>query len=280
MWFASGSRSPGSSPSGTGASTTGALGIGTRTCGLVLLIASALALACDDAPIGPIPPVGERALRDRPDDLSGRQIHVVYAVCEIGCNDRGWDTRGQLETSIALFQEWLIDQTDGRALRIDTFQGRPDITFFRVAGNRFELRALGSELVDEIWAQMRKAGFRADRKRYLIYYDGENSRSGSAQFGGDASAVYGLWADPLFSGDLEFRAVHEILHMLGFVDPAAPNHMAENPFHVDDSPMDLMWGRVTGATPPTRLDVGNDDYYGDDVPPGVRNLADSPYLGR
>ncbi|MFQ5691391.1 MAG: hypothetical protein ACE5HQ_14115, partial [Gemmatimonadota bacterium] len=77
--------------------------------------------------------------------------------------------------------------------------------------------------------------------------------------------------------DSEFRPFHEVLHMLGFVDRSAPNHDFFHPHHVADDPTDLMWGGDRWN--PGVLDVGHDDYFGENVPEGVRNLADSPFLG-
>jgi hypothetical protein len=69
--------------------------------------------------------------------------------------------------------------------------------------------------------------------------------------------------------------LHEIMHTMGFVSPAAPHHTLAG--HVSDSNQDLMWA---GTLPwqPTTLDVGGDDYYGAALPVGVLNLANIPFL--
>ena len=82
----------------------------------------------------PFPPVDveelvirERALSDRPDDLSGEQVHFVYAVASDG-QDHGLDTSGVIAELVGNVQVFLRRKL-GRQLRIDTYGGRPDITF-------------------------------------------------------------------------------------------------------------------------------------------------------
>lgn len=259
----------------------GALSVGSgsarrwATPALVLLTA-----ACDQGPSGPVPPVGTRAVVDRPDESPGHRIHLVYAVCSRGCTERGFDTTGVLAASFERVQDWLAAQTGGRRLRVDTFQGRPDITFFEVEGANYDLQFMRSGLVNLIWEQMEPTGFRAGRKRYLIYYDGLNARAASARFGLEAAAVYMGYAPFAFGDSLptsrELAALHEILHMLGYVDSDAPNHDDSNPAHVTDGRRDLMWGVEPWV--PEVPDLGEDDYFGANLPSGVANFRDSPWL--
>lgn len=253
----------------------------------LILTSSVLSVACTDA-VGPIAPVGSRSVLDRPDDLSGEQIHVVYAVCSIRCSDRGLDTLGLLEESLSVAQNWLQTQTQGLHLRLDTFQGQLDVSFIEVTGDERDLDGRGSALVDYIWDELDRAGFPGGQKKYLIYYDGGNSVKGSAQFNARAAAVYigddvsWLRVDspraPRPPSIREFGALHEALHTLGAVDSGSPNHDSVLPFHVSDGPLDLMWGAP--GWNPSVLDIGGDDYFGDAVPSNVTNLADSPFLTR
>lgn len=238
-----------------------------------------LAAACGQAPGGPVPAVGSRAVVDRPDETGEHLIHLVYAVCS-SCPDRGLDTTGTLAASFERVQNWLAARTGGRRLRIDTYQGRPDISFFQVEGTGNDLQSLRSGLVNLIWEQMEAGGFRAGRKRYLIYYDGLNSRAASARFGREAAALYMRYPTFTYGDSLptsrELAALHEILHMLGYVASDAPHHDDANPSHVTDGRRDLMWG--TEPWDPEVLDLGEDDYYGAHVPFGVANFRDSPWL--
>jgi hypothetical protein len=77
-------------------------------------------------------------------------------------------------------------------------------------------------------------------------------------------------------GYFEFGMLHEILHTLGFVASNAPREHAAG--HVPES-NDLMYsGTAPWALPNLVLDIGQDDYYGANVPAGVLNLRDSPFL--
>ena len=70
--------------------------------------------------------------------------------------------------------------------------------------------------------------------------------------------------------------IHEILHTLGFVPANAPRQTLTG--HVPE-PNDLMYaGSAPWALPNLVLDVGHNDYYGENVPAGVPNLRDSPFL--
>ena len=70
--------------------------------------------------------------------------------------------------------------------------------------------------------------------------------------------------------------IHEILHTMGFVAANAPRQTLSG--HVPET-NDLMYaGSAPWGLPNLVLDVGRNDYYGDNVPAGVTNLRDSPYL--
>src|SRR3712207_9550993 len=71
----------------------------------------------------------------------------------------------------------------------------------------------------------------------------------------------------------ERRMIHELLHALGFVAPNAPHHVKA---HVPDSNDVMAAGGWSGRQ--LILDVGQDDYFGSNVPAGVLNLVASPFL--
>jgi hypothetical protein len=73
----------------------------------------------------------DRTTTDMPDDFQGPQVHLPYVVPSDG-SDGALDTNGQFEQSIDRIQHWLLSQTGNQGLRIDTYQGAPDITFFRM----------------------------------------------------------------------------------------------------------------------------------------------------
>ena len=239
-------------------------------------------------PVMLLPPV--RALSDRLDDVSGPQVHVTY-VLPRDAPDRKLDTELDIAYSVAAFQSWLA-QASRLAIRFDLYQGVLDVTFFQLSRTDVEMRSLGAGVVTEIERQLVEAGRLQPTKRYLIYYDGGSTYAcGGAAWPpivpGQAAAVYlrACQAAPLvrtpggFPGYWEFAALHDLIHTLGIVATAAPNHTAASPGHVPE-PQDLMYAGPTPwqIGPSTVVDVGNDDYFGPALPVTLPNLATSPFL--
>ncbi len=240
------------------------------------------------APIQLLPPV--RSAIDRPDGVSGPQVHVMY-VLPRGAPDRALDTDVDIAFSVAAFQSWLIQKTS-LAFRFDLYQGVLDVTFFQLSRTDAEMRAFGAGVVTEIERQLAQAGQLQPTKRYLLYYDGGSTYAcGGAAWPplvpGQAAAMYlgacqagGLVrTSGAFPGYWEFAALHDLIHTLGIVATAAPNHTAAYPGHVPE-PQDLMY---SGPTPwqigySTVVDVNHDDYFGPTLPVTLPNLATSPFL--
>ncbi len=233
-----------------------------------------------------------RATTDRPDDLAGPQVRLMYVLPSDGV-DRALDTDGTIVRSAASFQAWLATQTPGQALRLDTSGAVLDIGFFRLSKTDAEVAARGAFVRDEIEAQMKAAGYTAPGKIYGVYYDGSSSYAcgGGAwppALPGNVGALYLKGTPPGFQpcsgnafsnegppGYWEFSLVHEVLHTIGIVGTCAPHHTRAG--HVSDDNRDLMYA---GDLPwqPSILDIGRDDYYGHSIS-GCVNLATSGYLG-
>jgi List-Bact-rpt repeat protein len=265
-------------------------------CSTVLLLGFVSGLAGTGVPVGAAArsassAVLPRATIDRPDDVAGSQIHVIYALPSDG-TDRALDQSGTLEGSVAAWNAWLADQTGGRNFRLDTSNGLLDITFVRLAETDAQIEAQGVYARDELERQLHGLGFNQPRKIYAVYYDGRHRFSCGdgpwpPDLPGNVVALYlhGLysgprpcdtnpWGSASRPGYLEFAMVHEVMHALGFVPTCAPHQTRRG--HVSDSPSDLMYA---GAAPwsPTTLDVGHDDYYNAHIP-GCPDLSDNPYL--
>lgn len=259
------------------------------TYGAKILAFSAPGLAAQSAnPVALLPPI--RSLQDRPDDIAGPQVHVVY-VLPRGATDRRLDTEVDIANSVEAFQGWLGGVT-GLELRVDRYQGALDVSFFELSRADSEIRPLGPYIVSEIERQLTAAGIIQQEKRYLIYYDGGSvSACGGAAWPpivqGVVAAVYlracdaGLLArEPGDApGYWEFAALHDLLHTLGVVSAAAPHYTADRPAHVPE-PADLMY--CGGAEPwrPSIVDINNDDYFGPNLPAGLPNLASSAFVVR
>jgi len=234
-----------------------------------------------------------RATADRPDEVTGPQVHVVYAVPADGV-DRALDTTGALAASVDAWTRWLAGETGGPRLRLDTSGGELDVTFVRLARNDAEIAAQGAYVRDELERLLAAAGLAHEAKLYAVYYDGTSTYAcgGGAwppAVNGRVAAMYlhGLPAGPIPCdanrlagpgeppGYLDIAMLHELVHTLGFVATCAPHHTLNG--HASDSPNDLMWSGDAPWQLPPRLDIGRDDYYGHgraDCP----DLARSPFM--
>ena len=219
-----------------------------------------------------------RSAVDRPDSSTQPQVHLMYVLPSDG-PDEQLDTNGRIGTSAGAWNGWLSQQTGGRRLRIDAFEGLPDIGFHRMSRTDAQLRATGAFIRDEIERELRAAGLVREHKVYAVYYGGSSSVSCGAgawppALVGNVAAMY-LKGEPPGAppcvtnvlgssletpGYLEFGMLHEIFHTLGFVAACAPHHHLAG--HVSDSRNDLMWAGNDFWQLPPRLDIGRDDYYG------------------
>src|SRR2546423_2644487 len=234
-----------------------------------------------------LPPV--RSAQDRPDDIAGPQVHVIY-VLPHGASDRRLDTDVDIATSVAAFQDWLA-RSVGRQVRFDLYEGVLDVSFFELSASDSAMQLFGSGVVTEIERQLENAGQLKAGKRYLVYYDGGSTYScGGAAWPpyvrGVAAALYlqACKAPPLVRrpgaapGYWEFAALHDLVHTLGVVSTAAPNYTTSNPAHVPE-PQDLMYGGHSGwALANLVVDVNHDDYFGAAVPDSLAKLENNPYL--
>ena len=138
---------------------------------ITTLLLPSLALACAD-PSGPDPgPGGARTTTDRADEVSGSQVHVVYAVPADG-EDRGLDTTGVLASSVGSFQGWLRAHASGRALRMDVHDGKLDVTFLRLSRSEAAMTSYGPFMRDSLERAMGRVGLIQPDKKYAVYYDG------------------------------------------------------------------------------------------------------------
>jgi hypothetical protein len=207
--------------------------------------------------------------------------------------DAHLDTNGQIATSAVAWNAWLSRQTTGKTFRLDTYQGSPDITFFRLNLTDSEVSSFGSQARDVIELAMNTAGFGQPYKIYAVYYGGRSTVTcGNGAYPptvpGNAAVIY-LNGEPpnvrpcntnpvgmsvSSPGYFEYLMVHELMHTLGFVAACAPHQTLAG--HVSDSNSDVMY---SGLLPwiPSVLDVGHDDYYMANIP-GCPDLARNAYL--
>ncbi len=205
----------------------------------------------------------DRATSDRPDEAVGPQFHVVYAV-PADVPDQALDTNGTIANWVMGFNSWMAGQTGGVTIRIDTFQGQPDISFIRLAETDAVLAAESSNANYTIDGELASAGLAEPDKHYLVFEQGGNA--GACGWGGGPLAVVYLEAVPggvtCAYVSWAIAAGHEMFHTLGAVASCAP-HFTNG--HVTD-PTDLMYPYLQSSP---LLDPGHDDYYG---PPGDNHL--------
>jgi hypothetical protein len=233
-----------------------------------------------------------RSTSDRPDDLSNDQIHVMYVLPSDGI-DQSLDSSGAIAVSVSAMNQWFAAQSGGASLRLDTYQGSLDISFWQLEKTNAEIANTGAFVVQAIEAELQNAGLLHSNKRYGVYYGGSSfyACGGAAwtpALPGSVGALYllgtppdalpctsrTLTTSPDVPGYWEFAMLHEIFHTLGAVAPCAPHHADSG--HVTDSPTDLMYSGDEPWTPSV-LDYHNDDYFGHENP-DCPDFADSPYL--
>src|ERR1051325_5962140 len=66
----------------------------------------------------------DRSTTDRPDDITGPQLHAMHVVPADG-TDRALDTNGTIAAPVANWEGWLRGQTGGRGVRLAAFGGLP-----------------------------------------------------------------------------------------------------------------------------------------------------------
>jgi hypothetical protein len=214
---------------------------------------------------------------DRPDDVSGPQIHAIYVLPSDGA-DFSADTDGGIDLDISNWNDWLEKQTGGRTLRIDTYQGQADVSFVRLSETGAAAKANGGTALSAVITNaVIAAGFVDAGKRYAVYYGGPAATDVGGNGGPYAGSGYGILHGvnpPAAQAGSRFAAgmLHEVIHSLGFVPSCAPHEAGG---HVTDDQHDIMY--AGGGNAPNVLDAGHDDYYGAHIP-GCPDLSDSPYL--
>ena len=227
------------------------------------------------------------ATTDRPDAVTGAQVHAIYATPADG-PDNFAAVANALADDTAAIDVWWRGQDPARTLRFDlaTFPACVglDVTFARLPRTGPSIAAEGVRGYGAIVEQIATLGYLHPFKRYLVYYDGPTSRSSicgtaSGRFElGPSTAV--IWVNACDDAPHDYIAAHELLHALGAAPPGAPHTCGvDDTGHVCDSPLDILQPRVSGMPLVEEvLDVGRDDYYGHSG--SWRDIQDSIWLRR
>lgn len=239
------------------------------------------------------PPHHARATTDRPDDFPGPQIQVVYAVASDG-EDFELDTSGKILEMVGNMQNFLAERI-GKAFRIDTFDGLPDITFVRFSEwNEDELidvdvpHARLERTIPVVNPERLRLALDEEldtdaEKLYAVIYTfdwGLDYITGSANYDAQLAGTYISSAelgrfDAFLQRAYEVTTIHEIFHLFGAVASCAPNN--GRGAHVVDHDLDIMSNSPVPQWEWTYIDFGRDDYYGHGRSDCV-DISTSPYF--
>lgn len=226
-----------------------------------------------------------RSSYDRPDDISGPQFHAVYVVRN-GAKDFMYDTSGDIERALRHADGWLRQET-GKGMRLDTFQGKVDVTYLPLPP-RFESKT-GNDCSkvpcpndQDFYAHLRSYGRIHPDKTYLFFYSGgltDYVLCGGAGIG--KSVLLNLEVDGKSCSGTDWTksnatslswsllALHETFHSLGAVCSSAPE--SDGAYHSSRAD-DIMNARAKGTV---KLDPTRRNYWGS-VPADCTDLSQSP----
>ena len=214
---------------------------------------------------------------DRPDAVTGRQVHAIYAVPSDG-TDTVATGAPRMADDIASIDSWWQGQDATRVPRFDqaVFPTGTcvDISFVRLVDPASAFVGNANAAFTRISADLGTAGFDNPFKKYSVYFDGPSVQQDVCGTGGgafDSGPSYAVvWLQGCPDVPSDSIGAHELLHALGALPLGAPHACtpATDPFgvadtgHPCDSTQDVLYPVNSGA-PLTQLvlDVGHDDYY-------------------
>lgn len=189
----------------------------------------------DFHPIEGSQPKDDRNITDQPDDSGDAQIHPIYVIPS-DSSDEKLDINGTIETSIRIMQSYLKPMSFERELKIDKYQGSPDISFLKIKKTNAEMLAAKDSLKQSIEAELKANGFDDEDKIYAVYYGGKANECSDSSWPpkdpGNVAIVYtkgtledgsSCSGDDTFTkrryemGYFEPRMLREILHAMGLV---------------------------------------------------------------
>ena len=208
--------------------------------------------------------------RDQPDDLSGPQVHVVYALPSEAA-DGNLDRYGDIERSFDAIQRWLEGEI-GQRLRLDTAAGRLDVTFLRLSFTAQEGEERGDSLVQDLEGEVGDRFGASPHKAYAVYYaGGSGDLCGSARAEGRLAVVFlhpegcsprAVGGDRETPSTYEAAMVHGLLHVFGAVPECAADRL-ETSAHVGTRVEDLMYaGPEWSGHDAVVIDAARDNYFG------------------
>jgi len=231
------------------------------------LFISVILLSAIFAPISGAAPLA-RSILDRPDEVSGYQIHLIYVVTKDGVDEQR-DLNGQIDTWVNESQTWL-QINSGHQLIFDSYQGQVDVTFLQSKYTKSELCFDACDtlfkLTDEIRAQdpnlaaSKTLYFNLSEildPRYCGWANGFGNLSLGFSKGENCNSPYSVSVHGLSSPAKTL--IHELFHTFGVA-------------HVCSNESDIMIGSPECNTNSpsfgqvrTTLDLSHKNYLGGDL---------------
>jgi hypothetical protein len=255
----------------------------------------------------------ERTEEDRPEERTGRLIHVVYLLAAANPDDH-YDELGVIEDSIRSMNVWMKQQTGNQQWRFDTYTFQPessptpvnaiDVTFIHSSKPSPQLNSATT-----VQAELEAHGLDDNNKRYLSYVaSNAGGVCGDAwyPFTPDATPVDGQYSQVYLYSSAGCRAqefapnattpsfaetiaMQEMIHNDGMVPLVAPHDCVVSPLafgHVCTGPLwatdldperfDVMYPYVGLPLSEKQLDADHLDYYRQLAP--YKDLEQSLYL--
>jgi len=229
---------------------------------------------------------------DRPDIVTGQQVHAVVAIPSDG-DDTFPAEAGRLADDIASITAWWQSQDASRVPRFDQApfgaESCSDISFVRLSGTGATYTAAAaSGAFQRIGSELGLAGLGSIYKKYLVYYTGPSVQESVCGTGGgdfDSGRSYAIiWLRECRDVPSDTVAAHELLHAFGAL-PFGARHPCQpgsgGSGHPCDDPRDILYPYASGAPiSGLLLDANHDDYYAHlDSDPWI-DIQDSHWLHR
>ena len=217
----------------------------------------------------------DQTATDRPDTVTGPQLHLVYAYPSDGGNDFA-HAAPAIVTDVTEVDAWWRGQDPTRTPRFDLAAFPGGCTGF---GNldlgvvQLDLTAAQLTPNDGRYEQIYQAlpAF-DDWKKVVVYYDGPLAdptlcgTGGGDPYTGSGSLAVIYMRSSCTDPQTERAAVlaHEMTHEMGAPTGSEPHPYPGDTGHVGDAGNDLMYPYLSATSlDELVLDVGRDDYYSD-----------------
>ncbi|MFN8223341.1 MAG: hypothetical protein U0R50_08885 [Gaiellales bacterium] len=239
---------------------------------LVTLVAAVALFAIAAAAPGAAkaaPWCGTIATEDRSAAVTGRQIHVIYAIPSDG-EDRSAQFAPQISGWVDEITAWWQAQDSGRVPRFDLAVFpcglQVDLTVLRLQASSVALAPIGDRF-DQIANEVVSAGGGSPYTKYLVFFDGPSEEPDLCGQGGgspDEVGVAVVYERACDGVPKQATAAHELIHAFGALPQGdVPHRCPDSPGHPCDSESDILYPFAGGNPLGTLvLDSGRDDYYG------------------